>query len=34
MSLRWAYLHVAGEYSQHSGHADIIRERIDGRRAS
>jgi uncharacterized damage-inducible protein DinB len=31
MSLRWAYLHVLREYSAHGGHADIIRERIDGR---
>ena len=32
MSLRWAYLHVLREYSAHGGQADIIRERIDGRR--
>ncbi|MGH8776099.1 MAG: DUF664 domain-containing protein [Jiangellaceae bacterium] len=30
MSLRWAYLHMIGEYAQHNGHADLIRERIDG----
>ena len=32
MSLRWAYLHTIREYSAHGGQADIIRERIDGRR--
>ena len=31
MTLRWAYLHVIREYSGHCGHADLIRERIDGR---
>jgi len=30
MSLRWAYCHMAGEYSRHNGHADLLRQRIDG----
>jgi hypothetical protein len=29
-NLRWAILAVVGEISRHSGHADIIREQIDG----
>jgi len=29
-SLRWVYLHVLLEYARHLGHADILRERIDG----
>ena len=30
VSLRWVYIHVVEEYAQHTGHADFIRERIDG----
>lgn len=30
VSLRWIYLHMATEYARHCGHADLIRERIDG----
>lgn len=30
MSLRMVYVHMIGEYARHNGHADIIRERIDG----
>jgi len=30
MSLRWAYCHMAGEYSRHNGHADLLRQRLDG----
>ena len=30
MSLRWIYLHLIGEYAHHNGHADLLRERIDG----
>ena len=30
VSLRWVYVHVLEEYAQHTGHADLIRERIDG----
>jgi uncharacterized damage-inducible protein DinB len=29
VSLRWIYAHMIGEYARHSGHADLIRERID-----
>jgi hypothetical protein len=29
-NLRWAVLAVIGETSRHAGHADIIREQIDG----
>ncbi|GAA4894792.1 DinB family protein [Streptomonospora salina] len=30
VSLRWIYTHMIGEYARHDGHADLIRERIDG----
>lgn len=30
MCLRWAFVHMNGEYARHNGHADILRERIDG----
>ncbi len=30
MSLRWIYVHMIEEYARHNGHADLIRERIDG----
>jgi uncharacterized damage-inducible protein DinB len=30
-SLRWIMLHVLEEYARHLGHADIMREAIDGR---
>jgi hypothetical protein len=30
VSLRWIYLNILGEYARHAGHADIIREQIDG----
>ncbi|MFC4587893.1 DinB family protein [Sphaerisporangium corydalis] len=30
MSLRWIYVHMIEEYARHNGHADILRERIDG----
>ena len=29
-TLRWVYLHMIEEYARHNGHADLIRERIDG----
>jgi len=29
-SLRWNLLKLVGEYARHNGHADLIRERIDG----
>ncbi|MEU1814509.1 DinB family protein [Streptomyces roseifaciens] len=28
--LRWIYIHMIEEYARHNGHADLIRERIDG----
>ncbi|GAA3136085.1 hypothetical protein JOF29_001269 [Kribbella aluminosa] len=31
-SVRMAFLHIASETAQHSGHADIIRETIDGQK--
>jgi Protein of unknown function (DUF664) len=30
ISVRWAYLHMIEEYARHNGHADLLRERIDG----
>jgi hypothetical protein len=30
VTLRWIYSHMIGEYARHCGHADLIRERIDG----
>jgi uncharacterized damage-inducible protein DinB len=30
MDLRWIYLHMIEEYARHNGHADLLRERIDG----
>jgi uncharacterized damage-inducible protein DinB len=30
-SLRWIYNHMIEEYARHNGHADLIRELIDGR---
>lgn len=29
-SLRWIYVHMIEEYARHIGHADLIRESIDG----
>ena len=29
-SLRWIYAHMVEEYARHNGHADLIRELIDG----
>ncbi|WP_405745544.1 DinB family protein [Streptomyces sp. NBC_01525] len=31
VTLRWIYTHLIAEYARHCGHADLIRERIDGR---
>ena len=31
MSLREALVGMIGEYARHMGHADLLRERIDGR---
>ena len=30
ISLRWVYLHMIEEYARHNGHADLLREAIDG----
>jgi uncharacterized damage-inducible protein DinB len=30
VSLRWIYVHMIEEYARHNGHADFLRERIDG----
>ncbi|KPI06335.1 Protein of unknown function [Streptomyces sp. OK228] len=30
VSLRWIMVHMIEEYARHNGHADVIRERIDG----
>ena len=29
-TLRWIYVHMIEEYARHAGHADLIRESIDG----
>ena len=29
-SLRFVFLHMIGEYARHNGHADIVREHLDG----
>lgn len=29
-SLRWIYTHMIEEYARHNGHADLLREHIDG----
>ncbi|MEU6857796.1 DinB family protein [Glycomyces sp. NPDC046736] len=31
LTLRWVAFHMIEEYAQHNGHADLLRERIDGR---
>ncbi|NMO91383.1 DinB family protein [Actinomycetospora sp. TBRC 11914] len=30
VTLRWICVHMIGEYARHAGHADLLRERIDG----
>jgi hypothetical protein len=30
MSLRMLYIHMIQEYARHNGHADLLREAIDG----
>lgn len=30
ISLRWVLIHMIEEYARHAGHADLLRERIDG----
>ena len=29
-SMRWIMLHMIEEYARHNGHADLLRESIDG----
>jgi hypothetical protein len=31
ISVRWVFVHMIEEYARHNGHADLLRERIDGR---
>ena len=31
VSLRWVLVHMIEEYARHNGHADLLRQRIDGR---
>ena len=31
-TLRWIVLHMIEEYARHNGHADLIRESIDGQK--
>jgi len=30
VSLRWIYVHLIREHARHGGHADILREQLDG----
>ncbi|MEO3822977.1 DinB family protein [Actinomadura sp. B10D3] len=30
LTLRWVYLHMIEEYARHNGHADLLREAVDG----
>ncbi|HEY1175146.1 MAG TPA: DinB family protein [Phytomonospora sp.] len=30
LSLRWVLAHMVEEYARHNGHADLLRERVDG----
>ncbi len=30
VQVRWVYVHMIEEYARHNGHADLLRERIDG----
>ena len=30
MSVRWMWQHLVEEYARHNGHADLLREAIDG----
>jgi uncharacterized damage-inducible protein DinB len=34
VSLRWIMLHMIEEYARHNGHADLLREAIDGSRGA
>lgn len=33
VSMRWLLLHLVEEYARHAGHADIVRESLDGTKA-
>jgi hypothetical protein len=30
VSMRWVLMHMIEEYARHNGHADLLREQIDG----
>ena len=30
VSLRWVLTHMVEEYARHNGHADLLREQVDG----
>jgi len=30
VSLRWVLMHLLEEYARHNGHADLLREQLDG----
>jgi hypothetical protein len=32
VSLRWILIHMIEEYARHCGHADFLRERLDGKK--
>ncbi len=34
VSLRWVYVHMIEEYARHAGHADLLRECLDGSKGS
>ena len=31
MTLRWLYIHLIREYAGHIGHADLLRQNIEGK---
>lgn len=34
LNLRWIYVHMIEEYARHNGHADLLREALDGETGS
>ncbi|MEU7642794.1 MULTISPECIES: DinB family protein [unclassified Streptomyces] len=34
LNLRWVYVHMIEEYARHNGHADLLREALDGETGS
>ncbi|MFF2813744.1 DinB family protein [Streptomyces sp. NPDC058000] len=34
LNLRWVYVHMIEEYARHNGHADLLRETLDGETGS